>query len=177
MKTGYQLPNRQNLLDATIFFDFRSLYNGGSLTDKLRKAITIYIKENPLFLYHLAYNTYNTKPLHLSSGNILSEKHADSIDLKIAVSPILLFARTYSLQNNIWCTNTIERLIALKEKQILSTSTADEIIFAYDFLMKLRYRNQVELLESNMPLNNSLNARKLVDLEAYLLKKSVIGGT
>ena len=164
-------PEPQNLLDATIFFDFRCVYGDEMLIEKLKKGIDEAIKSNPLFLYHLAYNTFNTKSPHISSGNILSDKHGDNIDIKSALVPIIMFARTYSLQNNIWCSNTIERLVALKENHIISESTIDEIVFVYNFLMNLRFRNQIELIENNAPVSNKLNTKKLIDIELYMLKK------
>jgi PAS domain S-box-containing protein len=164
-------PEAQNLLDASVFFDFRNIYGDESIAESLRKTVSGSIKDNPLFLYHLAFNTFNIKPQHISSGNILSDKTADLIDLKSAVMPIIMFARTYSLQNNIWYSSTIERLTALKEKHIISEKTIDEIIFTYNYLMKLRFRNQVELADNNVPLSNSLNSRNLIDQELFLLKK------
>jgi PAS domain S-box-containing protein len=164
-------PEPQNLLDASVFFDFRTVYGDETFTERLREIISGSIKDNPIFLYHLAYNTFNTKPQHISSGNILSDRNADIIDLKSAVTPFIMFARTYSLQNNIWCSNTIERLTALKEKHIIGGNTIDEIVFAYNFLMKLRFRSQVDLSENNMPLSNFLKSKNLIDLELFLLKK------
>lgn len=164
-------PEPQNLLDASVFFDFRSVYGDETIIERLRNAVAGSIKNNSLFLYHLAYNTFNLKPPHISSGNILSDKNADVVNLKTAITPFIMFARTYSLQNNIWFSNTLERLTALKEKHIISETTIDEIIFTYDFLMKLRFRNQVYQSEKNIPLSNSLNSRNLVDPELYLLKK------
>lgn len=164
-------PEPQNLLDATIFFDFRSVYGDEMLVEKLKQKIDESIKLNPLFLYHLAFNTFNTKSPHVSSGNILSDKHGDFIDLKSALVPIIMFARTYSLQNNIWNTNTIERLTALKEQHIISENTVDEIIFVYNFLMNLRLRNQIDLIDNNAPVSNKLNTKKLIDIELYMLKK------
>jgi PAS domain S-box-containing protein len=164
-------PEAQNLLDASVFFDFRNIYGDESITESLRKTVSGSVKDNPLFLYHLAFNTSNTKPQHISSGNILSDRNADLIDLKSAVSPIIMFARTYSLQNNIRHTNTIERLTALKEKNIISAKTIDEIIFTYNYLMKLRFRNQAEMADCNLPLSNSLNSKNLIDQELFLLKR------
>lgn len=164
-------PEPQNLLDATIFFDFRSVYGNEELTERLRNTISNIIKANPLFLYHLAYNTYNIKPQQLSSGNIISDKHADLIDLKQAVSLIIMFARTYSLQNNIWNYNTIDRLNTLKTQNIINANTIDEIIYAYNFLMKLRFKNQIILIDNNLPLSNILNTKKLIDVELFILKK------
>ena len=164
-------PESQNLLDATIFFDFRCVYGDEMLVEKLKTGIDDAIKLNPLFLYHLAFNTFNTKSPHVSAGNILSDKHGDIIDLKSALVPIIMFARTYSLQNSIWCSNTIERLVALKEKHIISDTTIDEIVFVYNFLMNLRLRNQIDLIDNNAPVSNKLNTKKLIDIELYMLKK------
>jgi PAS domain S-box-containing protein len=164
-------PEPQNLLDASIFFDFRNVAGEEMLVEKLKGKIDACIKANPLFLYHLAFNTFNTRSPHVSSGSLLSDKHGDSIDLKSALVPIIMFARTYSLQNNIWHTNTIERLTVLKEQHLISDNTADEIIFVYNFLMNLRLRNQIDLIDNNAPVSNKLNTKKLIDIELYMLKK------
>ncbi len=164
-------PEPQNLLDATIFFDFRNLYGDEDLANTLRDTVSTLINNHSLFFYHLAHNTANIKPPHISSGNIISDKNADLIDLKNALQPIIMFARTYALKNNIWCTNTIDRLEALKYKQIISANTADEIIFVYNYLMKLRLKNQIELSDNNQPMSNTFNTKRLIDLELAFLKK------
>jgi PAS domain S-box-containing protein len=169
--TWITTPEPQNLLDATIFFDFRNIFGDELLSESLRLSVASSIRNNPSFLYHLAYNTYYTKPAHISSGNLLSERSADMIDLKDALVPFTMFVRTYSLQNNILTPNTIERLLVLKEKGIISENSADEILFNYNYIMKLRFRNQADLLDKNLPISNSMNIRKMIDTELFILKK------
>jgi len=164
-------PEPENLLDASIFFDFRPVFGDESFAEQLRNKISKTIKENPLFLYHLAYNSCTAKPQHVSSGNILSDKGAAMVDLKSSVIPIIMLARTYSLQHDILNTNTLERLVVLKERNIIQEKTAEEIVYAYNFLMKLRFRNQVDLSESDVPLSNVLNTRNMLELELHSLKK------
>ncbi len=164
-------PEAQQLLDASIFFDFRCIYGDEVIVDRLRNNIADSIKLHPLFLYHLAFNTFNTKNQHITSGNILSDKHDDSIDLKSALVPIIMFARTYSLQNSIWYTNTTERLTALKDQNVVSATTVDEIVFVYNFLMKLRLKNQIDLIGNKTAVSNIFNVKKLNDIELFLLKK------
>jgi CBS domain-containing protein len=82
-----------------------------------------------------------------------------------------MFARLYSLQNGISSTNTIERLKTLKLKEIIDENTGDELIFVYNFLMKLRFKNQVNLMENNMPLSNTINTKSLMEIEISFLKK------
>jgi PAS domain S-box-containing protein len=164
-------PEPQNLLDATIFFDFRSVFGDPSLTENLTTSVSSLIANNPLFLYHLAYNTYNTKNPHISSGSILNDRNADLFDLKEAVSIITMFVRAYALQNNIESQNTLVRIASVKEKNVISEKFADEIIFSYNFLMTLRFRNQAYLIDKNLPISNLLNTRRIIETELFLLKK------
>lgn len=164
-------PESQNLLDAIIFFDFRNVYGNEVFTDRLRKMINSLISQQTVFLYHLAINTFNTKTPNITSSNILSDGNAEMLDLKGSINHIIMFARTYSLQNNIWSTNTIERLNALRSRQIIENDTVDEIIFVYNHLMKLRFKNQVRQLDNNLPLSNMLNTKSLIDIEISILKK------
>ena len=108
---------------------------------------------------------------HISSGNIITDKNNEAVDLKSVVNLIIMFARTYSLQNNVWCTNTFERLKTLRTKHIISENTVDEIVFAYSFLMKLRFRNQSELMGNKLPLTNAINTKELIEIELFILKK------
>ncbi len=164
------LPEPQNLLDACVFFDFRNVYGSEAFTDKLRQIIAENTRHHPLFLYHLAHNTVLAKVEHLPAG-ILSDKNADILDLKNAIIPIIMFARTYALRHGIRSSNTIKRLSALKELGIVSSTSIDEIIYSYNFLMKLRFRHQVDLSEKNLPLTNLLHYKTLPDHEIHLLKK------
>ncbi len=164
-------PEPQNLLDAIIFFDFRNVYGSEEFAERLRKTINALILQQSVFLYLLAFNSFKTKTQNISTGNIRSESNAERINLKDSISHIIMFARIYSLQNNIWVTNTIERLNALKSKNIIETRTIDEIIFAYNFLMKLRFKNHIKLLDNNLPLSNMVNAKDLLDIEISILKK------
>lgn len=164
-------PEPQNLLEAMIFFDFRYIYGDSELISRLKTRVLQLVKQHPGFLYHMAYNTYNVKHQHVTAGNILSEKNADLLDLKASVSPITMFARVYALQNNVDQTNTVERILTLRALNILANETADEILFAYNYLMKLRLRNQVDQIRNNLPLSNYINTRKLIEVEIQILKK------
>jgi PAS domain S-box-containing protein len=164
-------PEPQNLLEATIFFDFRNVYGDDQLTSRLRNIIGSQIAGHTLFLYHLAHDAFQTKIQHISSGSILSDKNADLVDLKHATNFFVRFARVYALQNSICGTNTLERLDALKEKNKLSEKMVNEIVFAYNFLMKLRFRNQIYLAENHLPASNLLNTRHLINAELTILKE------
>jgi len=159
-------PEPQNLLDATIFFDFREVYGNHELTSQLKNHISNLININPLFTYHLAYNAYYTKPEQVSSG-----KNIETIDLKNAVNFFIMFIRAYAFKNDIWTTNTLDRLNFLKSRQIINANTADEIEFAYNLLMKYRFKIQAECIDKKLPFTNALNTKELVEIELSVLKK------
>lgn len=164
-------PEPQNLLDATIFFDFRNVYGNEEITNTLRNTIDSFKNKNSLFLYHMANNAYRTQFLQLHAGYISADKNSEPVDLKNAVSPVIMFARIYSLQNNIRLSNTLERISALKSKNIINESTAEELIFVYNYLMKLRFKNQIKLLNKSLPVSNIINIKKLIEIEHSILKK------
>jgi len=163
-------PEPQNLLDATIFFDFRNVYGNPEFANELRKTINSLIPHQAVFLYHLASNTFNAKIQQITSSSNQSDKEGDSIDLKSSINHIIQFARTYSLQNSISSANSLDRLHALEQRQIITKSMADEMMYSYNFLMKLRFKNQISLLEKNLPLSNFLNTKSLNDIEVSILK-------
>ena len=55
----------------------------------------------------------------------------------------------------------------------MSSTTIDEVLFVYSYLMKLRFSNQVDLLEKKLPYSNNLNIRDMTDIEVYMLKKAL----
>jgi PAS domain S-box-containing protein len=164
-------PEPQHLLDASIFFDFRNVYGDVSLTDRLRNRLNQLINDYPICLYHIAHQPVHTKAPQISTGTIITEKNVDFLDLKQAGNLIIMIARAYALKHNIPFTNTTERLNALKTKKIIHERTIDEILYIYEFLMKLRFRNQIELKENNLPMSNVLNTKKLIDIEIVFLRK------
>ncbi len=164
-------PEPQNLLDATIFFDFRPVYGDEAYTERLRKIISNQIENRSLLLYHLANHAVNAKVPHLGSGTIITDKNTELFDLKMAVNLVVMIARTYALKVNIRSTNTVDRLSALNTLNSLNETAAKELLFAYNFLMKLRLKNQVYLSDQKLPLSNNMNSKELLDVELTILKK------
>ena len=59
----------------------------------------------------------------------------------------------------------------LVEKTIISEQAYKDFINAYDFLMQLRFKHQVEQIASNQVPDNYINPEKLSNIEKSLLKK------
>lgn len=159
-------PEPQNLLDASIFFDFRHISGNVDITSELKRFIGNHISRNPLFTYHLAFNTNTVKPEQISSG-----KNNDIVDLKNAINLLVMYARAFAFKNDIWDTNTLERITKLKSKQVLTSENTADLLFAYNFLMSLRFRLQAKCIDNSDPMTNMLNTKDLPELELSILRK------
>lgn len=167
----------QQLLEFSIFFDFRTVYGASELASELRAHVFETLDDQPAFFLHLAQQALAFKPPPRLLGRILSvapgSMEAGMLDLKDALAPIVSFARLYALRERIDLTHTLDRLDALAEAGALSQSTRDETVAAYDLLMRLRLEHQAQALDSSQPLDSLINYRRLGHLEAALVNQAL----
>lgn len=170
------LPEPQQLLEFTIFFDFRPVYGSTDLSQDLRRHVSEALRDCPSFYPHFAQNSLLFKPPARLFGRILTGgaggEHAGLLDLKDALMPIVSFARLYALRLEMDDTHTIDRLDALVERRVLLESSGQEITTAYDFLMRLRLQHQAAMLASDHIADNVINYRGLGQTEQTLLNQS-----
>jgi PAS domain S-box-containing protein len=166
-------PEPRNLLEVSIFFDFRAIYGSSGLTDELRQHINMVSEGQASFFYNFAENVLSFKPSLGLTGTILTEKKEDHelFDLKYGITPYVMFARIYSVFYKIIPTNTTSRIRALFEAQGIPLSTCKEILFGYNFLMQLRYQHQIKQFENHETVNNLVDLQELLEAEEATLKK------
>ena len=121
----------QEIIDFSIFFDFRTVYGDADLTHELRRSIHAALQDQPAFFHLFAQNALLFKPPFRLLGNIYlsggATEHAGEINLKDAMMPMVSFARLYALRHQINQTHTLERIEALTERNIILPSSRDEI--------------------------------------------------
>ncbi len=166
-------PEPKNLLDISIFFDFRTVYGNTAMIHDLRQHINLVSGGQSSFFYNLAENVLSFKPSVGLTGAVHTEKkdNKELFDLKNAMIPYIMFARIYSVLHKIPRTNTIGRIQALYASGIIPSSTLKEIIYGYNFLMMLRYRSQAAQFEKSEEVNNLIDLNELPDYEVTVLKK------
>ena len=166
----------QEIMDLSIFFDFRTVYGDAELTHELRRHIHTALLEEPSFFHHFAQNALTFKPPFRLLGNIYlgggATEHAGEINLKDAMMPMVSFARLYALRHQINQTHTLERIEALTERNVILASSRDEITAAYDFLMQLRLQNQIASIHSGKAPQNIIHPGKLGTIQQELLKQA-----
>ncbi len=165
----------KDLLQATIFFDFRCGYGDTGLINSLREFLFETLDGWSGFFTPFSENALRLRPPIGFFRNFLvatKGKHKDTFDIKSAMTPIVDFARIYALKTRIAETNTLERLEQLRIKQVLKQPQYEELEKAYSFLLQIRFVRQVTAImgEKSKP-DNRINPKKLTRIEQKMLKE------
>lgn len=166
-KNWITAPEPQHLLDAMIFFDMRHLIGNTELVNSLKNIINETIQSNFTHLYLMAQNAATVK----FSTSTPIDKNNDFLDIKTLIMPIVMIARTYALKANIDITNTLDRIKAIKNLQLLNAGISDEMIECFNILMKWRIKYQAFQIENNISPSNQININYFSGLELIVLKK------
>ncbi len=167
--------DQQDLIDISIFFDFRSVYGDRELALNLRDYVFEVSAGQAGFYQHLVKNCLLHKPPIGLLGNIVLEskgEHPETFDIKAATIPIIDFARIYSLKFKVKCTSTIDRLNELLEKGFINKTAFDELIQAYNYLMQLRFKHHAAKIEKGAKPDNFINPKHFSQIEQNTLKNA-----
>jgi CBS domain-containing protein len=136
-------PEPKEVLNATIFFDFRPGYGAAELGGELRKYLMAIIKGQEVFLRFLAKDCLSTPPAIGMFKRFVLERegeHKDKLDIKSkGLVPFVDFARLLSLRYQVPAANTLERLQGVAEGGHISTDLYQKAQQAYDIQMELRW--------------------------------------
>lgn len=159
------------LLNATIFFDFRSLFGKQELAQELRDWLNLKAKGHRLFLKQMVENAQgNRPPLGLLRDFVVDE---GSVDLKLnGITPFVDAARIFALAAGSSETSTIRRLRAAGESWKLNSADVEAWIEAFHYIQLLRLRLQHEQAAKNQVLSNRVNPDSLNNLDRRILKEA-----
>lgn len=158
----------ESILDVNVFFDIQNSYGDQALFDCLNNYFREQTQKNPLFFQHYARNCLLYRPPLNLFGQIQTKDNL--VSLKKCLQPIELFARLYALKYDIKATNTPERLNALVEKNLITDDSRREMIYVFDYIWHLRFKNQVFQYGDLRKVNNKLNLDHLMEIERQNLK-------
>ena len=165
----------EDLLHASIFFDFRLGHGDGSLVNSLRQHLFDSLRDWAGFFWHLSENALHFKPPLGFFRNFVVEskgEHRDKFDIKSAMTPIVDFARIYALRHKVDETNTLKRLSHLRLREVISQQEYEELEKAYSFLMQLRLVRQVTaIIDEKKKPDNYINPKSLTRIEQRMLKE------
>jgi len=167
-------PNPDAVLRSLIFFDFRPIHGEFSLSEELRDYLNSHLQDQMLFLGFMANTILNNLPPVGFFRSFVVEKsgaHKDKFDLKIkGLAPLVDAVRLFALEKGVRETSTLERIAALKDRHTIVKAYADELEYAFEFIMLQRIHHQFEMLESGKQPDNFINPNKLSNLEKRIIR-------
>ena len=167
-------PDPQELLNSTIFFDFRCGFGTEQLAVDLREYLIEQSNKKGLLTYHLGRQCIaNRAPLSLFNNFIVEKdgEHRDKLDIKFrGLTPFVDFARTLALKYGIRETNTLDRLRVLMTEEKIPRDLYRATVDAYEFQMQLRVIHQLSQIEKGDFPDNFIHPEHLTDLERRMLR-------
>jgi len=164
----------EDLMEVSIFFDFRCLYGDARLPEQLRGHIRDKAANQKAFFYQMAQNTLLFKVPIDFFGKIAVEsggEYPNTFNIKHAMAQVVGFARIYAIYYSLEHTNTLRRIDNLLEKNILKNEVHEEIVESYNYLMQLRFRHQVSRIDSGAEPDNHVSINELTHMEKDMLEK------
>ena len=165
----------EDLLNSSIFFDFRGVWGELELTNQLKSYLLKSVGNWPGFLRHLTENALQFRPPIGPFRKLLVEskgEHKGSFNIKWSIQPIVDFARIYSLKHGISQTNTLLRLFQLHTRHVLTDRAYIDLIQSYNYLMRLRILKQIAtIIDEEKPPDNYIDPKNLSSLDKAMLKK------
>lgn len=137
----------RDLFEAAIYFDFRCIHGQAALAAALRRWLGAEVAAHPFFLRHLVEAAVQgTAPPIRTVRWALYQRLGIApppLDIKQqALMPLDACVRVLALEHGIEATPTLERLRACLEQGGIPKSLADATRQAFDFLFRLRFKQE-----------------------------------
>ena len=162
----------EDLLNASIYFDFRYLSGDAMLAQSLRQEVVQAAQQIPRFLKQMALNAL-TRGVALNWRGAIDTDTNGTIDLKLQGAAIFVdVARIYSLAQGLAQTNTRQRLEASGQHMALAENEYGAWVSAFEFLQMLRLRIQLKGGPA-LAQPNRLEVAQLNDIDRRILRETL----
>jgi PAS domain S-box-containing protein len=161
-----RVPGPTELLEVSIFFDFRFCFGDSGLSDELREYVKSDLTANDIFFHFMtsAWKQFNP------SVNVLSDGPAD---IKKIIMPLTGIIRLYALKYGIQGFSTIERIVELYSGKWLDHHLLRDTIRAWKDLYSLRLIHQAACINKGKEPDNIVDFH-LIDSELQQFAKQAI---
>jgi CBS domain-containing protein len=165
----------EDLLKASIYFDFRPIWGEASLVKPLRELIGGEAARLPRFMRQMSENALRSRPPLNWLGAVEGERvdGEEGVDLKLHGTAIFVdSARILALAKGVARTNTRERFEQVGRALELAPAESEGWIGAFEFLQMLRLRVQMEDHAGGSERPNWIALARLNDIDRRVLKES-----
>lgn len=143
-------PGPVELLDISIYFDFRFCAGDPGLAEELRLFIKKDLGTNDIFFHHMALALKQLSPA-------LNKSNAGRADLKKILMPLTGVIRLYALKHGTGGYSTMERLALLSGGKYLGTGLLRISARAWDDLTSLRLTHQADCIDNGNEPDNTID--------------------
>ncbi len=168
-------PTAQML--ASVMFDLRPIEGDMTLYEPLREEVLASASSNSIFVAHMTSNSLAHRPPIGWFSRLKTEssgQYRGKIDLKHGgVVPIVDIARLYALSAALPYVNTVQRLSAGVDSDVLSQSGARRLLDAYEVISLTRLRHQVRQIKRGEPADNHVDPARLASTERDRLRDAM----
>ncbi len=171
----------EDLLNASIYFDFRPLAGQASLAQPMRELVVQHASRNARFMKQMAENALRNGPALNWLGGIDTQAQGEQavVDLKLHGTAIYVdAARLYALAHGVPATATRERFEAIARATGAPAQEAEAWTAGFEVLQLLRL--QVQLERDSRPAvdaadgnPNLVDVNALNDIDRRVLKESL----
>jgi CBS domain-containing protein len=171
----------EDLLNASIYFDFRPLVGRAELTLAMREFVTSHASRVPRFIKQLAGNALRNRPPLTWLGAVETRKveGRDVLDLKMQGTALFVdAARLYALAQGIEETGTRPRFQAIARALDVEPQESEAWIGGFEFLQMLRLQVQLrrerrEAVQGPDGNPNLIDFAALNDIDRRVVKESL----
>jgi len=160
--------------EYTAFFDVRNVFGDASLISEIKNHIANELYKSKILLQLLISDISTYKTQVNVFGKIITEKtdrHPSAFNIKTSIAHITNLVRILSLKFQLNEINTSARLESLANISGLDKLYLEELDFAYNWLMLLRIKNQLDAIEKNAIPDNFIDPRYLSEIEYDTTRK------
>lgn len=169
-------PQPKALLNASIFFDMRSIFGEQSLFEQLQDTVLAQTKNNDIFLAAMTSTALDRNPPLGFFRDFVVERDGNElkgIDLKHRGNALINdIVRVYALATGTKEVSTHKRLKVLLKSEQLNHQDVQNLLDASDFIAHQRLLNQGLQFSKNLSINNYLRPEDLSSLSRHQLKAS-----
>ncbi|MCI0522691.1 MAG: DUF294 nucleotidyltransferase-like domain-containing protein, partial [Bacteroidales bacterium] len=135
-----RIPGPSELLDVSIFFDFRFCYGDASLCDELRDYVKRSLRTNDIYFYHMSMAWKQFAP----SASLLAE---EKTDIKRILMPLTGIIRLYALRHGLDSLSTPDRILDLYRGKYIDGKLLLNTLRAWKDLTSIRLLHQAWRIE------------------------------
>jgi len=167
-------PVPENILACSTFMDLRTVYGAPRFEQALKAHIYAQSESNNLFLMRMVENGLRFTPPIGWFGRIKGERdgdHSGQLDIKKAgIFAVTDGIKALAIQCRLLDGSTSQRLDALRNGGVIKASDAADLEEAFEFLVHMRLRSQVEDIREGRSPDNYIPLDRLNAMEQGRLK-------